>query len=314
MSWYKIAKSDESSFGMKREFSGLVVNIENPAGTERVGVNNKGKEWRTKMLYDYGFIYSVKGTDGDALDVYLGPDQEAEKVYIVHQNDPETGEYDEDKCMCGFSSAEEAKEVYLKHYDTPKFFGSMSEVPFEEFKDLVENGKREKINWKKRGIKASAVNGKIVTASLQQESWEKTYGDYQRWVIDMYEVKVFLTKSHKFASISLNVWNWHNGLMVFQDFWKYDLKEYEKSKSTFKKIVKACSDAYEDFVKGDFQTAPNSMFYSYIRNSTWDIDREHLAQSNIPHINYARQKATYEKDWRSTLYGNRYPKESTTGF
>lgn len=162
MNWYTISKLErlayvfrqssvpEDELGMKRDFAGLKVNVENPAGTDRCGVNDKGKEWRTKMKYDYGFVYSIKGIDGDALDVYLGPDQEAEKVYIVHQVVPETGKFDEDKCMLGFESEDRAKEVYLDHYDSPEYFGSMSVIPFNEFKKIVENGDREKINWKKR--------------------------------------------------------------------------------------------------------------------------------------------------------------------
>lgn len=149
----KTAEVPEEELGMKRDFAGLEVNVENPAGTERVGVNNKGKEWRTKMKYDYGFIWSVKGTDGDALDVYLGPDQEAANVYIVHQVDPETGDPDEDKCMLGFDNPARAKEEYLAHYDSPKFFGSMSVISFDEFKKIVEEGDRQKVNWKKRAKK-----------------------------------------------------------------------------------------------------------------------------------------------------------------
>lgn len=150
---YKMSQVPEEDLGMIRDFAGLEVHVENPAGTERVGVGKDGKEWRTKMKYDYGFICSVKGTDGDALDVYLGPDQEAANVYIVHQVDPDSGEYDEDKCMLGMDNPARAKEEYLEHYDSPDFFGSMSVIPFEEFKKLVENGDKEKINWKRKGKK-----------------------------------------------------------------------------------------------------------------------------------------------------------------
>lgn len=162
MSWYetfkietllKSAEVPECELGMKRDFAGMEVQVENPAGTERVGVNKKGVEWRTKMKYDYGFIYCVKGVDGDALDVYLGPNHKAKEVYVVHQVDPDSGEYDEDKCMLGFDSPGRAKEVYLDHYDRDDYFGSMTAVPFEKFKKIVENGEREVVNWKRRGKK-----------------------------------------------------------------------------------------------------------------------------------------------------------------
>lgn len=151
MNWYKRCKTEERELGMKRDFAGITVHVENPAGTTRMGIDPDGHEWRIEMKYDYGFIYCVKGADGDALDVYLGPDQEAKTAYIVHQVDPSSGDYDEDKVMLGFESPEEAKKAYLKHYDSKDFFGSMTEIPFSEFKQIVMNGDRKKVNWKRRG-------------------------------------------------------------------------------------------------------------------------------------------------------------------
>lgn len=39
--------------------------------------------------------------------------------------------------MLGFSSPGEAKAAYLKHYNNPKFFGTMTSVPMSEFKQKV---------------------------------------------------------------------------------------------------------------------------------------------------------------------------------
>ena len=147
--WYKKAIS-EKDLGFKREFHDLVINIEHPAGTERIGVNDKGKEWRTKMKYDYGFIYAAKGADGEGIDVYLGPDEKAKQVYIVHQNKPDTGKYDEDKVMLGFQGQKDAKKAYLDHYDSSDFFGGMTVVSFSEFKKTIEEENGKKIKWKKK--------------------------------------------------------------------------------------------------------------------------------------------------------------------
>jgi len=72
-------KPDESELGIKRMFGNIVINVEYLAGTERIGIDKKGKEWRSKMKYDYGFISSIEGEDGEGLDTYLGPNQEREK-------------------------------------------------------------------------------------------------------------------------------------------------------------------------------------------------------------------------------------------
>lgn len=144
----KQSEHSESDLGIKRTFADdILVNVENSAGTDRIGMDKGKKEWRITMKYDYGFIDCVKGADGEGLDVYLGPDQEAKKVFVVHQNDPSTGKYDEDKVMLGFANGKEAKEAYLDHYNSPDFFGSMTIMDFDEFKKIVQKGEKGKVTW-----------------------------------------------------------------------------------------------------------------------------------------------------------------------
>ncbi len=116
------------------KFAGLDVSVENPAGSVRSGTDKAGNSWQTQMHNDYGYIKRTEGIDGDHVDVYLGPNEDAEYVYVVHQAKPDSGEYDEDKCMVGFDDPESAKAAYLKHYDRPEFFGSLTAVPMSLFK------------------------------------------------------------------------------------------------------------------------------------------------------------------------------------
>lgn len=116
---------------------GLDISIENRKGSVRRGVDKDGHEWKTKMHYAYGYIRGTVGKDKDHLDCYIGPDKKSCKVFIVHQNDPVTGDYDEDKVMIGWNSAEEAKAAYLKQYDRPGFFGSMHTTDIDTFKKVV---------------------------------------------------------------------------------------------------------------------------------------------------------------------------------
>lgn len=122
----------------KRQFRGLTVSIENPAGSVRSGVDRDGHKWRIKMHHDYGYINRSMGVDGDQVDCYIGPDESADTVYVVHQR--KAGDwkaYDEDKCMLGFASQEAAIAAYLKHYDDRRFLGPVTAMPFDEFKKKV---------------------------------------------------------------------------------------------------------------------------------------------------------------------------------
>jgi SNF2 family DNA or RNA helicase len=117
---------------------GLDIGIENKKGTTRKGVNDDGTAWKTLMNFDYGYIRRTESlSDGEYVDCYVGDDKESDNVFIVNQNNPFTGEFDEQKILLGFNTEEEAEKAYKKQYDNPKFFGSIKEMPFDEFKKKV---------------------------------------------------------------------------------------------------------------------------------------------------------------------------------
>lgn len=129
----------------KKVIQGLPISIENRKGSIRKGTDDNGHEWKIKMTMPYGYIRLTEGTDGDHVDVYIGDNEKSEKVFIIHQNNPDTGKYDEDKVMIGFDSAAEAKKAYLRQYDRPGFFGSMQEISMDEFKVLLKKKKGKKL-------------------------------------------------------------------------------------------------------------------------------------------------------------------------
>ncbi|BBL75434.1 hypothetical protein [Methylomagnum ishizawai] len=123
-----------------RRFRGLDISIENPAGSTRSGTDPDGHGWSIKMKHDYGYIRGSLGVapDGDHVDVYVGPDEDAESVYIVHQRKAgHWKDWDEDKCMIGFPDKESAVAAYLAHYDDPRFLGPVTTLSFAGFKDKV---------------------------------------------------------------------------------------------------------------------------------------------------------------------------------
>lgn len=120
-------------------FRGLNISIETDKGEKRHWYDPHNKEkGTTTMKHPYGYIRRTKGVDGDHVDVYVGPNEQAKNVYIIHQmKAPEFKQYDEDKCMLGFDSADAAKKAYLAHYNKPGFFGSMTTMSFDDFKKKV---------------------------------------------------------------------------------------------------------------------------------------------------------------------------------
>jgi len=130
----------------KTTFQDLPISVENRKGSVRSGENDDGTEWRTKMTVPYGYLRGTKGADGDGVDVFVGPNEDAAYAYVVHSNNPDSGEFDEDKVMLGFDSEQSAKSCFFKHYDDPKFFGGIDAIPMWKFREQVfvkkETGKK----------------------------------------------------------------------------------------------------------------------------------------------------------------------------
>jgi hypothetical protein len=169
------------------------------------------------------------------------------------------------------------------------------------------------MSWYKKA-QVGPIESTLKIPDFDQKVWSFTTGDYQRWVIDTYETRLYLTKTAKMVVISLNIWNWHNSTMVFQDFWKFKVSEETKAKTVFANMIKAAQTVLEKFMGGENSDTPNNLLFPSLRTACWNVNRDNLAKTNIPHINYARQKGNYESDWRKSLYGNRYPTGETSGF
>jgi hypothetical protein len=132
---------------------GLDITVENPAGSTRKGIDENGKEWETPIVHHYGYIRKTEGKDGDHVDVFVGPNPDSQKAFIVDQKNPKTGKFDEHKTLLGFNSPEEAREGYLANYDQtgPSRIMGITEMSVDQFKDWVKNG-----NTKARVSKESA--------------------------------------------------------------------------------------------------------------------------------------------------------------
>jgi hypothetical protein len=107
---------------------GLEVHIENARGTYRRGAN-----WETYIIFPYGYLANTIAGDGDSADVFVGDYPDAQYVYSIIQNNPETGEFDEYKHMINFPNPIQAKEAYLMGYDNRNFYGGMKVNSVEKF-------------------------------------------------------------------------------------------------------------------------------------------------------------------------------------
>jgi hypothetical protein len=129
----------------KLKLHGLTISLENPKGSTRSGVAPDGKKWSTKMKYDYGYFLGSVDNDGDAVDVFIGPEPEIELVYVVDQIDPRTKKFDEHKVLMGFSSLEKATDGYLANYEKGwQGLGKIVPMTLSQFKQWLASGDHTK--------------------------------------------------------------------------------------------------------------------------------------------------------------------------
>jgi hypothetical protein len=125
---------------------GMKIAIENPKGSKRYygEPDSDGNRKYNVMQNHYGYFNITKGKDGDAVDVFIGPDiDDFDTVYCIDQN--MHGEFDETKVMLGFSSEKEAKDAYFANFSKDwKGFRAITAVSLKDFKKWLYRGRKQR--------------------------------------------------------------------------------------------------------------------------------------------------------------------------
>jgi 5'(3')-deoxyribonucleotidase len=97
-------------------FKNIPIMIENVPGSIRFGFDERGRKWVSRMKSYYGYVKQTEGNDGDGIDCFIGPNLNASRAFVINQNKPD-GLFDEIKIIFGCESIDDARELYLKHYE-----------------------------------------------------------------------------------------------------------------------------------------------------------------------------------------------------
>lgn len=140
------AQAEAGNYAKGRvSFHGLPFTIETPAGAERHGIDAEGKPWTARMPdgVDYGEIRRTQGMDGDPVDMFLGPDHDSQKVWVVDQLHADTGKADEHKVLAGFPDEAAARAAYEASFSDGRGaerIGAITPMSLDEMKGWLKNG------------------------------------------------------------------------------------------------------------------------------------------------------------------------------
>lgn len=118
-------------------FHGLDIAIETPKGRRR------RPEW-PPMAAHYGYLKRTLGRDADSLDVFIGPNESSELVYVIDQSGPSGKRFDEHKIMLGFDTQADAVDTYRKCYTPDWTVGPVTAMTIGQFKAWLEEGDHKK--------------------------------------------------------------------------------------------------------------------------------------------------------------------------
>ena len=121
---------------------GLSIKVENPKGSVRSGVDDNGKKWSNKMKATYGYFTGTRAADGDAVDVFIGPDIDDEFVAVVDQY--KGRKFDESKVILGCRTKCQATSLYLAHFPPNWELGPVSTCTTHQLKRWLRDGDHKK--------------------------------------------------------------------------------------------------------------------------------------------------------------------------
>ena len=161
---------------------GLQVTIETPRGRMRHGAGEDGKPWSVQMPCHYGYAKRTIASDGDNVDVYVGPEAHRAMelpVWVMDQRDKDTKAYDEPKTFVGFPDRSSAHRAYLGAFSDGRGqdrIGGVVRMTFEAFRRWLGSGDTKKPVAMRKSASASATVASYVPPTCECEACNGTSG------------------------------------------------------------------------------------------------------------------------------------------
>lgn len=136
---------------------------------------------------------------------------------------------------------------------------------------------------------------------------DMTISDVDRYTSDKYWISIQILESVQRWSVGLNMINSHVGICGQGQYWQFDKNEGKQAKATFAE-VKNISMKLKDEI--EYTRPPMAIITPLFRSALRYVDFPHRERSGVYNYNWY-EELEHEADWRTSLYGQRYPYPST---
>ena len=223
---------------------GMPISIENPKGSYRRYKNEDGSIGKNQMKYHYGYFTNTTGNgkDGDAVDVFIGPNIEnCEYVYVVDQNNKQ-GDFDESKVMLGFNSTEHAKNSYMANYSADwTGFRAITKVPINVFKKWLYRKHKQR----KPFSDYTTIKKKRITESFLNE---EEYNQIVK-IAKMESEHCALEVVEELQNIGVEAFNQGNMVMAY-------IEQNRNDPYYVDDVVRKCKEIAREYIETHSEVAP----------------------------------------------------------
>ena len=104
----------------------------------------------SRMAADYGYIdHSRKDADGMSVDAYVGPHKDSKRVFVINQQHPHTGKFNEHKVLLGYKDRSHALRDYTHSFSDGlghKRIQSVVEMDSHHLKDWIKKNHNQPVH------------------------------------------------------------------------------------------------------------------------------------------------------------------------
>jgi len=182
-------------------------------------------------------------------------------------------------------------------------------VQFKSMGDTFSIARTNETGWKfcfSDSTQKEEADTDSVSAPYYKEVYQNSIADVDLYTTDKYDFNLAVQEHEAGYSVGFQLYNHQVGAAGYVQYWHYEHNEKDRAKKTFGEVKVAIDELVENM---DYTRPPMALITPMMRHALHPIDVPKKQRSGY-HIYNWFEELPKVKDWRKSLYGDRYPKKS----